>query len=95
MDFISGIILFLIGFAVGSLIVWFVRQKELDSTRLGEDGLKEIFGSISRQALDQNIETFLKMAESKFGELLKSSDGQLDEKKKLIDQSIKEMKYHL
>ena len=95
MDFISGIILFLIGFAVGSLIVWFVRQKELDSTRLGEDGLKEIFGSISRQALDQNIETFLKMAESKFGELLKSSDGQLDEKKKLIDQSIKEMKNHL
>ena len=64
-------------------------------TRLGEDGLKEIFGSISRQALDQNIETFLKMAESKFGELLKSSDGQLDEKKKLIDQSIKEMKNHL
>ena len=55
MDFISGIILFLIGFAVGSLIVWFVRQKELDSTRLGEDGLKEIFGSISRQALAQNI----------------------------------------
>ena len=29
MDFISGIILFLIGFAVGSLIVWFVAlQRE-------------------------------------------------------------------
>ena len=84
MDFISGIILFLIGFVVGSLIVWFMRQKELDSNRLREDGLKEIFGNISRQALDQNIETFLKMAESRFSELLKSSDGQLDEKKKLL-----------
>ena len=47
MDFISGIILFLIGFVVGSLIVWFMRQKELDSNRLREDGLKEIFGNVS------------------------------------------------
>ena len=91
MEFFSGIVLFLIGFAVGSTIVWFMRQKELDSSQVREDGLKEIFGNISRKALDQNIETFLKLAESKFGELLKSSDVQLDEKKKLIDVSIKEM----
>ena len=95
MEFFSGIILFLIGFAVGSTIVWFMRQKELDSSQAKEDVLKEIFGNISREALDQNIETFLKLAENKFGELLKSSDVQLDEKKKLIDVSIKEMKNHL
>ena len=95
MDFITGIILFLIGFAVGGIIIWFMRQKELDSARVGQDSLKDIFGSISREALDQNIETFLKLAESKFGELLKSSDVQLDEKKKLIDINIKEMKKQL
>jgi len=95
MELFSGIILFLIGFAVGSTIVWFMRQKELDSSQVKEDALKEIFGNISREALDENIETFLKLAENKFGELLKSSDVQLDEKKKLIDASIKEMKNHL
>ena len=95
MEFFSGILLFLAGFIIGSAIVWFIRQKELDSTQIREDGLKEIFGNISREALDQNIETFLKLAESKFGELLKSSDVQLDEKKKLIDLSIKEMKNQL
>jgi len=95
MEFFSGILLFLAGFIIGSVIVWFIRQKELDSTQIREDGLKEIFGNISREALDQNIETFLKLAESKFGELLKSSDVQLDEKKKLIDLSIKEMKNQL
>ena len=95
MELFSGIILFLIGFAVGSTIVWFMRQKELDSSQVKEDALKEIFGNISREALDENIETFLKLAENKFGELLKSSDVQLDEKKKLIDVSIKEMKNHL
>ena len=95
MEFFSGILLFLAGFIIGSAIVWLIRQKELDSTQIREDGLKEIFGNISREALDQNIETFLKLAESKFGELLKSSDVQLDEKKKLIDLSIKEMKNQL
>ena len=95
MEFFSGIVLFLIGFVVGSTIVWFMRQKELESSQVREDGLKEIFGNISRKALDQNIETFLKLAENKFGELLKSSDVQLDEKKKLIDVSIKEMKNQL
>ena len=57
MDFITGIILFLIGFAAGALIIWFMRQKELDSARAGEDGLKDNIGNMSREALDQNIET--------------------------------------
>ena len=80
MDFITGIILFLVGFSAGAIIIWFMRQNELDSARLGQDGLKDIFGNMSREALDQNIETFLKLAESKFGEMLKSSDAQLDRK---------------
>jgi len=37
----------------------------------------------------------MKIAESKFGDLMKSSDAQLDEKKKLIDSSLVEMKKQL
>jgi DNA recombination protein RmuC len=57
--------------------------------------IKDAFGNLSKEALDQNIETFMKIAESKFGDLMKSSDAQLDEKKKLIDSSLVEMKKQL
>jgi DNA recombination protein RmuC len=57
--------------------------------------LKDAFGNLSKEALDQNIETFMKIAENKFGDLMKSSDAQLDEKKKLIDSSLGEMKKQL
>ncbi|MBT4784911.1 MAG: hypothetical protein HOO21_06125, partial [Candidatus Marinimicrobia bacterium] len=83
-----GIILFIIGFLFGALFIWFVRQKEIDITKSNRDQLKSEFGNLSKEALDQNLETFLKLAENKFSELVKSSDGQLDQKKELIDQSL-------
>ena len=95
MDFITGIILFLIGFAAGAMIIWFMRQKELDSARIGEDSLKDIFGKLSLEALTENQKVFFEIAENKFADLLKSSDAQLDEKKKLIDSTLEEMKKNL
>ena len=95
MDFISGIILFLLGFFLGGLLIWFIRQKEIDLVSSNRDQLKSEFGDLSKQALEQNLDTFLKLAENKFSELLKSSDGQLDQKKELIDQSLVDMKKKL
>jgi DNA recombination protein RmuC len=95
MTFISGIILFLVGFAAGAGIVWFLRQKEIDAAQSSRDQLKAEFGDLSKQALDQNLDTFLKLAENKFGELLKSSDSQMDEKKNLIDSNLDGMKKQL
>ena len=90
-----SIILFLFGFLLGGLIIWFIRQKEIDSIQSNQQQLKAEFGNLSKEALDQNLETFLKLAENKFSELVKSSDGQLDQKKELIDQSLIEMKKKL
>ena len=95
MDLTISIILFLFGFILGGLIIWFIRQKEIDSIQSNQDHLKAEFGNLSKEALDQNLETFLKLAENKFSELVKSSDGQLDHKKELIDQSLVEMKKKL
>ena len=95
MTYISGIILFLVGFLIGSSLIWFFRQREIDASKSSHDQLKSEFGDLSKQARDQNLETFLKLAENKFGELLKSSDSQMDEKKKLIDSSIEGMKKNL
>ena len=95
MDITISIILFLFGFLLGGLIIWFIRQKEIDSIQSNQQQLKAEFGNLSKEALDQNLETFLKLAENKFSELVKSSDGQLDQKKELIDQSLIEMKKKL
>ena len=95
MSLTIGIILFLFGFLLGGLIIWLIRQKEIDSVQSNQEHLKAEFGNLSKQALDQNLDTFLKLAENKFSELVKSSDGQLEQKKGLIDQSLVEMKKKL
>ena len=81
MTSLMGIILFLFGFIIGGLIIWFIRQKEIDLAQSSKDQLKTEFGDLSRQALEQNMETFYKIAAQKFGVILKSSESTMDEKK--------------
>jgi len=95
MTYLYGILLFLIGFLFGAGIIWYIRQKEIDIAQSSRNQLKAEFGDLSKQALDQNLDTFLKLAENKFGELLKSSDSQMNEKKKLIDSTLEDMKKNL
>ncbi len=92
---VSGIVPFILGFLIGGGIIWILRQKEIGSIRENQDHLKSVFGDLSKQALDANLDTFLKLAESRFNELLKSSDDQLGKKKELIDSTLKEMKTNL
>ncbi len=89
------IVLFILGFILGGGLVWFLRQKEMDSIRESQDQLKSAFGNLSKEALDANIETFLKLAETRFNDLLGQSDEQLGKKKELIDSTLKEMKSNL
>ena len=91
----TEIFLFLIGFIAGGVLIWFVRQKELDATAHNNDSLKSVFGDLSKQALDANLESFLKLAETRFNDLLRSSDEKLGKKKELIDSTLKEMKSDL
>ena len=95
MIFISGIVLFLVGFGIGGGLIWFLREKEIEFIKDNKEQVRAEFGNLSKEALDQNLETFLKLAENKFGELVKSSDGKLGQKKELIDQSLVEMKKKL
>jgi len=95
MPYYVEIIIFIAGLLVGSLFVWFFRQREITSIKKTEDELKDAFSSLSREALDKNQQSFLALARSQFENLTKSSGQQLDEKKKLIDSTIKDMKSHL
>jgi len=88
-------IIFLVGFILGSIIIWFVRQKEFDSFKQNQEDLKKNFSDLSNEVLLNSQESFLKLAESKFSSLLNSSEDQLDKKKELIDSSLKDMKDRL
>ena len=95
MTYIIEIIIFVVGLLIGSLFVWFIRQREINSIKKNEDELKDAFSSLSREALDSNQKSFFELARNQFENLTKSSGQQLDEKKKLIDLTIKDMKSHL
>ena len=101
-----GIILFIIGFISGGALIWFIRQREITATlrdheqseaarETSRKQMEDAFGNLSKAALSENQKSFLEIAESQFKTLLKSSDNQLGEKKKLIDSTVKDMKTQL
>ena len=88
---LSGIIFFILGFSLGGLIIWFLRQNELDSIKKGEKEIKKAFSDLSNEALLINQKKFLELAEDKFSSVLGKTDDKLDEKKELIDSALKQM----
>ena len=94
MSFIP-IIIFISGSIFGAGVFWLLKKLQNNQDHENRSNLKAEFGDLSKQALDQNLDSFLKLAENKFSELLKTSDSQLNQKKELIDQSIVDMKSKL
>lgn len=92
---LGGIVLFLLGLGIGSIAVWVLRQKEIDSIQKNQNQLEETFGLLSNEALVENQKKFLELAEDKFSSLLGKSDEQLGQKKELIDLTLKDMKKDL
>ena len=91
----SEIIIFIIGVCLGGGAVWFFNQKQMESILDSQEQLKDAFGNLSKEALDANLDSFLKLAESKFSDLVGKSGEQLGKKKELIDSTLKEMKSDL
>ena len=89
------IIIFILGACLGGGAVWFLRQKQMESIQDSQQQLKDAFGNLSKEALDANLDSFLKLAESKFSDLVGKSDKELGKKKELIDSTLKEMKTDL
>ena len=54
-------IIFLVGFTLGSTIIWFVRQKEFDSFKQNQEELKKNFSDLSNEVLLNNQKSFLKI----------------------------------
>ena len=80
------IILFIIGFILGGGLIWFLRQKELDSVKQNQEELRQVFGDLSNEALVESQKNFLELAEHKFSSLLENSDNQLDKNFPVINE---------
>ena len=108
------IIYFVIGFVLGSLILFIIMNRQQKSAKeLAEElarqtredklqemdriinQLKESFGSISMESLSKSTSEFLKLAGKSFSDQSKMGEQQLDSKKQLIDETLKNMKSEL
>ena len=73
-------------------------QNELQKTQDIEaliNRIKESFGELSLQALSRNTDEFLKLANETLSKQTQIGEKELEGKKKLIDQTLNEMKEHL
>ena len=77
MSVFQVVIFFIFGFILGGLFVWFLRKSEINTIKKNNDELKSAFGNLSKEALDQNLSTFLKIAEDKFKDLVDKATSEL------------------
>ncbi|MFL2983736.1 MAG: DNA recombination protein RmuC [Candidatus Neomarinimicrobiota bacterium] len=87
--------LFIIGFALGGVTMWFVRQKSAESIQINQKNLRQEFENISNKVFLDNQNQFLSLAKTEFEQLNKDSVKELDGKKELIDSTLKEMRQNL
>jgi DNA recombination protein RmuC len=89
----GGAGIFVLGFVAGALLMtlaWVFVLRNQRRTREALDAqLREIFQGISADALRQNTESFLTLANDKFGELRSSASSDLENRQQAIDALIK------
>ncbi len=95
MNTVLPILLFIVGFILGGAAVWYLKKSEQQNDQSVKEAMRDLFGSLSRDALDQNQKSFFELAKTQFEQLSKTSGDQLEEKKKLIEANLKEMKSQL
>ncbi|MDR1745360.1 MAG: DNA recombination protein RmuC [Planctomycetota bacterium] len=65
------------------------RREQALLMEQSEARLRDAFGALSREALDKNNEMFLSLAGTKFGELQKGAEAELEAKKIAVDSLVK------
>lgn len=100
------IVWFIVGLVVGSLVVWLVMRARATITRTvlearikaGEEAqqkLSETFDSLAAKALQNNNQSFLQLANETLSKQTQTGVGELEGKKKLIDQTLESIKSDL
>ncbi len=79
---------FIIGLAAGGLMVFI-------TTRFNRKDIEQSFSALSLNALSKNSEEFLKLASVSLNSQSQAGTGELESKKKLIDQTLETMRTEL
>lgn len=94
MDF-ATLILLMIGIALGGGIVYLILHRQSQDVSVTKESIKDTFATLSAEVLQQSTDQFLKLAHETLKGQLEKGAGTLEEKKKLIDASLKELKTQL
>ena len=86
-----GAIFFIVGCFTGGVMIWVLRQSEINTVKKGQDQLTEAFNNLSNKALLENQSKFIELAEDKFSAVLGKTDEKFGKKKELIDTALKQM----
>jgi len=91
-EFIAGMAAgFILGAVFGVFLFRFVRSGEHRATESIQKEFENLFGNLSRQALNENQNSFFQVAKEQFESLLQKSELQMKEKGQLIDTSLQVM----
>ena len=80
-----GAILFIAGCFTGGVMIWVLRQSEINTVKKGQDQLTEAFNNLSNKALLENQSKFMELAEDKFSAVLGKTDEKFGKKKEVIE----------
>ncbi len=89
---IGGIVL---GAALAGTVAWVRRRAARREEEKKEEALKGAFAQLSQEALSRNNDAFLALAGEKLKAALAVGDEKIEGKKRLIDQTLDEMKREL
>lgn len=89
------LIVFIIAGLIGAVIVLIIKSQKIQNLETLINKIKESFGALSLEALSKNTEEFLKLANETLSKQTKMGEKELEEKKKLIDQTLEIMKEDL
>lgn len=85
----------MIGIALGGGIVYLILHRQSQDVSVTKESIKDTFATLSAEVLQQSTDQFLKLAHETLKGQLEKGAGTLEEKKKLIDASLKELKTQL
>lgn len=92
---LTGIIVLIIGIILGGVAVFLISSRLGRDRRPPAEEMKDAFTALSMEALSKSTEEFLKLASETLKGQLAKGESTLDEKKKLIDSNLEELKKQL
>jgi len=86
---------FVLGAALAGVVAWVRRRGARRVEEKAQETLKGVFAQLSQEALSRNNDAFLALAGEKLKATLAVGDEKIESKKRLIDQTLEEMRREL